>query len=73
MTKYPAPRFVQHQLAQTLITGKKPALVPKRRPRGWGNPADDDIAHFAFGMGGNHMNDGAGGAHQMSFMNRKPS
>jgi hypothetical protein len=62
MAENAAARFVQHEIPQGLILGNEAALLPDGVAGRWGDTADNHVAHFAFGMGGDHM-DGFAAAH----------
>ena len=52
-----ATRLVQDKAAQTLIVCDPARLFPEGIARWRGHAADDDIAHFAFRMARNQMNE----------------
>ena len=64
MPEHAAARFVQHEVPQGLVLGDEGALRPERLARRRGDAADDDVADFAFRMGGDDM-DRFAAAHQL--------
>jgi hypothetical protein len=55
MPKYPAAWFVQHKVPQGIILGDPFALFPQRLAWRRGNPTNNYIANFAFGVARNGM------------------
>jgi hypothetical protein len=55
MTKNTATWLVQDKVAKTLIPGNPTALLPDGVAWWRQHSPDNNIANFAFGMGGNHM------------------
>ena len=55
-----AARLVQHEVAQLPVVRDEPRLLPQRLARRRCDPADDDIADLAFGVGADDVDDAAG-------------
>ncbi len=55
--EYTAAGLVQHQVTQALIAGNPAGLLPQARARRRIDAADDNVADFALGMTGHHVND----------------
>src|SRR5690606_39542476 len=59
MAKDAAARLVEHEIAERLVAGDEPRLLPEGRPRRRRYTTDDDVADLPLGVAGDDV-DAAG-------------